>query len=548
VRVSSPTANAVDLGRQYQIQDEFLQVLVAGVGATIRSACTRASGQTTPILGACGRPMASKIDPCLQNLDARSHNRTLVGAGDIVTFGEKEPFNFLSTIGTVGAPATGPIIATQTLSTGLCLKSQQLAGRPSRGSPMSNLTVGYVYDKYFTRRNVIGLARNCEYRLVSDRYKYLQKAAHLLNILARSQVLNQHDLANQFHDWPLRPQVDVLHLFNQINFGRTPWVVTFETTIPRFRSLLNCHHGRDPDFSAVVNDSRVAKAIHALASPPCKRLIALSACAQRIEDALTVHVPRAHEAISAKIVVQHPPQAKLIDSVELKDPPQGRDIRFLFVGASFFRKGGVEIIETLQQLRRQRHFPLQLTIVSTLAIDNYATQETPADQTRAREIIDANRAWITYHPQLDNDAVLQLMRTADVGLLPTYADTYGYVVLEFQAAGCPVITTDVRALPEINDERTGWLIAVPKNRLGEALYTSAAEREHISRAIRAGLTRCVEEIFADRNVITVKAERALQRIADHHAPTRVAEQLQAIYATALCRKNTAPPLNGSRLA
>jgi hypothetical protein len=97
---------------------------------------------------------------------------------------------------------------------------------------MSNLTVGYVYDKYFTRRNVIGLARDCQYRLVSDRYKYLQKAAHLLNILARSQVLNQHDLANQFHDWPLQPQVDVLHLFNQISFGRTPWVVTFETAIP----------------------------------------------------------------------------------------------------------------------------------------------------------------------------------------------------------------------------------------------------------------------------------------------------------------------------
>jgi EpsI family protein len=34
VRVSSPTGNAADVGRQYQIQDEFLQVLVAGVDAT----------------------------------------------------------------------------------------------------------------------------------------------------------------------------------------------------------------------------------------------------------------------------------------------------------------------------------------------------------------------------------------------------------------------------------------------------------------------------------------------------------------------------------
>jgi len=31
----------------------------------------------------------------------------------------------------------------------------------------------------------------------------------LLNILTRSKLLNQHDLANQFHEWPLQTKVDV---------------------------------------------------------------------------------------------------------------------------------------------------------------------------------------------------------------------------------------------------------------------------------------------------------------------------------------------------
>ena len=35
--------------------------------------------------------------------------------------------------------------------------------------------------------------------------------------------------------------------------------------------------------------------------------------------------------------------------------------------------------------------------------------------------------------------------------------------MEFQACGLPRITTDVRALPEINNDKYGWLIQVAKN-------------------------------------------------------------------------------------
>lgn len=400
---------------------------------------------------------------------------------------------------------------------------------------MPQLTVGYVYNHYSTRRNIIGAAQDCRYVPVADAYKYLQKAGHLVNRWLRTTVVDPHDWMHQFSGQPLLKKVDVLHLFNQVSYGSTPWVVTFETTLPRFRSLLNAHHGSGSSFAGAADDAKIAKAMRALIAPACKRIIALSDCARRMEVALTQHFPQAQDAIAAKTMVLHPPQAKLIESLTQKESLTGREVRFLFVGASFFRKGGMEVIETLQQLKRQHGYALHLTIVSNLLIDNYATQETAADVARAREVIAANRDWITHHARLDNRAVLQLMRDADVGLLPSYADTYGYVVLEFQAAGCPVITTDVRAMPEINDDDKGWLIAVPKNAQGEAIYTTAADRERISAAIRAGLERAVHEIFLNRDIIGHKAQRALTYIAEHHDPTRVSEQLRCLYTTAVSR-------------
>lgn len=62
------------------------------------------------------------------------------------------------------------------------------------------------------------------------------------------------------------------------------------------------------------------------------------------------------------------------------------------------------------------------------------------------------------------------MKKSDVGLLPTWADTYGYSVLEFQACGCPVISSNTRGLPEINNNEAGWIINMPLTKLKEIDY------------------------------------------------------------------------------
>lgn len=172
-------------------------------------------------------------------------------------------------------------------------------------------------------------------------------------------------------------------------------------------------------------------------------------------------------------------------------------------------------------------------MISALKFDNYATKKSPEDVAKAECFIKQNLDWITYYPSLPNHEVLELMKKAHVGLLPTYADTYGYVVLEFQAAGCPVITTNIRALPEINDNSKGWIIPVPKNRLGEAIYTTEGDRLKISSAIRNGIEQAVHQIFADKSLLIAKAEKAITGIKESHHPLIFAEKMHKIYLSAV---------------
>ena len=125
------------------------------------------------------------------------------------------------------------------------------------------------------------------------------------------------------------------------------------------------------------------------------------------------------------------------------------------------------------------------------------------------------------------------MKICDIGLLPTYADSFGLSVLEAQACGLPVISTDVRVLPEINNTDCGWLIRVPKNEMGEALYSTPEERAQLSQKIQDGLEAILRSILKDQSSIYPKALKALERIREMHDPEDFSQKLREIYQKAL---------------
>lgn len=391
---------------------------------------------------------------------------------------------------------------------------------------MKNIKVGYTWSTYPYKRNIVEIVEDVNYKNLTDIYKL---GSAFLLVLYK---LKMYDLGNNlfvkfnhsFNDLNLN-NVDLLHFFNSVSYGKTPWISTFETFIPRFPELLN-----NQENGIIQDNKAVKKGLSALAGNSCKKIIAMSECTLRLEKLLLNEYPEYKDVIQKKLCVIHPPQEVLIDN--FKEKKIEKDISFIFVGRDFFRKGGLEVLKVFAKMRNEVKLPIKLTIISGLLANDYASKAGEDEVKLAKEIINKSN-WITHYDSLPNNKVLELMKNHHVGLLPTWADTYGYSILEMQACGCPVITTNIRAIPEINDNDKGWVMEVPKNHLDEALYSTKEQRKELSETIQRELEKIILSIFNDKKVINIKAQKSLNYINENHSPEKYAKKIKKIYQDAL---------------
>ena len=368
--------------------------------------------------------------------------------------------------------------------------------------------VGIIHSGYPEIRNISSLPFN--------RYE-VAKEFDVFKLLDYGYFKTRNLTYAPFHNLHWRNgKADLYHFFNAISMSKKPWVTTFETSLPRLRS-----HG------SLINRFGV----RLLARHQCRRLIAMSENAKSIQlQILKEFYPRYYDRVASKMTVVSPPQTPLIDDYCQKPLPE--KVHFLLVGADFFRKGGLECLRVMDELLRE-NYDLHFTIVSSLQYGDYASRATETDYRKALSIIAKHPQHITLHKFLPNIEVLKLFKSSHVALLPSYADTYGYSVLEAQAAGCPVVTTDIRALPEINNKKWGYVIPVSKNRLGNAQLGSVQKRATFSAHLQSSLKSIIRSILDQPESIRSKGEACLNRIKTQHCPTKIASQLEGIYDLAL---------------
>jgi glycosyltransferase involved in cell wall biosynthesis len=116
----------------------------------------------------------------------------------------------------------------------------------------------------------------------------------------------------------------------------------------------------------------------------------------------------------------------------------GEDMRLLFIGGDFARKGGPDL---LRWARETKATGWTLDIVTEQRIE-------PADRVRIHSGFKPN-----------DQRLIDLVQQADLFVLPTRADMSPWAVAEAKASGKAVITTRVGALPEMVREGVdGWLI------------------------------------------------------------------------------------------
>ncbi len=368
------------------------------------------------------------------------------------------------------------------------------------------LCVGTPWRGYNEQRNFLGLdVPGAAFVRVRDPYALLHALSSRLGGRRRERVRFSHAP-------PSFPSVDVLHFFNTVSSAATPWLVTFETSVPR--------GGVPPD-----------RARRHVESPWCRRLIALSDCARARQLARWTRLYGDAAPVACKIEVLHPPQRVIVQDVSRKPDP-ARGLRFVFVGRHFFRKGGRPLLAAFSALL-ERGADVHLHVISTLEPGDRWSRSTSADVGAAREVIARHEGRITWQAGASPSAVAAALESAHVLLLPTLADTYGYSVLEGQAAGCASITTNVRALPEINPDSCGWTIELPITARGGVIVKTEDELRAAESAIRAGLLRAVEELLAAPGDVLRRGAAGIARIRAEHDPGRAASRLAEIYAAAV---------------
>ena len=177
-------------------------------------------------------------------------------------------------------------------------------------------------------------------------------------------------------------------------------------------------------------------------------------------------------------------------------PRHGRGpLRVLFVGGVFERKGGPDLLAALKAVE----FDWECDIVTK------------------SEVAGGERVRVHRHLDQDDPRLRALFAAADVFVLPTSGDTMGLAIIEAMAAGLPVVSTRVGAVPEVVDDGATGILVRPGDvpALADALKRLAANPE-LRREMGAAGRRRAGELF-DEKVNGARVLELVKTAADEGA-------------------------------
>lgn len=385
--------------------------------------------------------------------------------------------------------------------------------------------IGYTNDSYPEKRNIINGNLHPLKKVKSLNLYYPQTAVKKLPFIGKNKNTFFKEIVFETRE------IDGLHLFNSVTGKNVPWISTFETLIPR--TTATSFLSNDVSQRQYKKNKHITKKyLQLIAAKNCKKIIAFSKQNMEMEKMLLDEFPEYKSIIESKMIHLNPPQELLMEKEEAEKKQINSKLKFLFVGKDFIRKGGKEIVDVFYKIKGETNFNFELTIVSLEKSHNYAFREYQDSEEEIEEVkrkINSSE-WINFYEKIENKKLLNMMKTTDIGLLPTWADTYGYSVLEFQANACPVITTNIRALPEINNNNVGWMINLPLNNAGEIIIKTLEEKQKIRKQLQSSLERIILNILDNPQQVKKKSLKSYERVSKEHSLSKYMSILSNIYS------------------
>lgn len=388
-----------------------------------------------------------------------------------------------------------------------------------------NPIVGVYSDSYPDKRMILNKVPEAQYIQIKNRRENVGRALRLIGRTFPS-IRQTEFYAQGVHftlDAPYYPDIDVIHTFNRVCLhDRNRWIATFEKTFPEYFSE-----------ESRIDFRLMKKQLPLILSDQCVAVLAMSQWAYNYELWLLSQFANQEEIkrMKEKMTVLYPPQELLITREEIKQKfADVQSVKFLYVGSQVKRKGGAEVLKAFRELSC-KFSNFSLVFIGNLS-GNYNSFYLDEEEKKEIQNVIQHADWLEYHEKVTNEEVLKLAKQSHVGLLPSMGDTFGFSVLEMQACGCPVITTDRQALPEINNDRCGWLINTKDAQLphgDDFAHYTRDEVESFSELIKAQLKTAITGILDNPRRLGEKAEWSFNRIKKNHSPEMYETYLRNIY-------------------
>ena len=124
---------------------------------------------------------------------------------------------------------------------------------------------------------------------------------------------------------------------------------------------------------------------------------------------------------------------------EIRDSYKRVPRRLLYAGHVIKTKGVYELVEACSQIPN-----IELRIVGKCLPDVESDLKTIASKNN-------DGTWMNIVGEVDHDTVLAELLQADMFVFPSYTEGFPNVILEAMACGCPIVSSDVGAIPEMLD-------------------------------------------------------------------------------------------------
>jgi glycosyltransferase involved in cell wall biosynthesis len=344
--------------------------------------------------------------------------------------------------------------------------------------------------------------------LAPTRYPWLfngpHASKHLIErrlFLPINKICKRFEALTVFNPWPLQ-HFDLVHGFNRIPLGKLPFVIGFESHLPRAFGLEKTRY-----FHWITR---------ILAGPRCKRIIAISDHARRIF--LATHAGSPFADVLAKKLTVHYPNIEIPDIPDQMADAPPLPVKVVFVGNHFGRKGGC-VAARLAQIAIERYFPLEVHVVSCLEAGGGIWTDPLRSDFFNPYFALLKLPNVRHYGSLPNAEVRELMQKAHFSLLTTFSDTFGFSAIESMAYWTPVIGTRQSALQEfIEHSVNGILLDLPLNEMGDWLYSATTERDSqaFEKIYKEEIERMAHEAFA----IIVELSHAPDKMSAMRAAAR----------------------------